>query len=65
MEMRETDIIADCEADLSSGRLCEHGSFTGAIGAALAVILAIADFHIEHVDLVIAGNDAALRANEK
>src|SRR5262245_34411479 len=64
IEMRETQVVANREADFSPRQLGHDSLAAGLEMRALAMALAPWEIHVEHVDLVVAGGDSALRREE-
>ena len=63
--MRKPDVIADGHPDLGEIGLRHHGAVTGAIAIGFAPCFRLADLHIKHVDFVIAGDNPAIRPDQK
>ena len=65
VEVREAQVVADRHPEAEAGRVGEDGAVARAIGGGLAVALGAADVDVEHVDLVVAGADRAVGADEE
>ena len=65
VEAGEAQVVADGEAEAEAGGLGDDGAVARAVGGGFAVALAAVERDVEHVDLVVAGADAALRADEE
>src|SRR5690606_31708828 len=64
-KLREPQVVANGNAKLTEGKLGDGGLVAGRIGCRLTPTLAIVEIDIEHVDLVIGGDQAAIGAEEK
>ena len=65
VEGGKTQVVADRQSQHAPRQIADHGLFAGAIAARLAIALAIAEVDVEHMDLVVARGDVALRRDEK
>src|SRR5881397_2710493 len=63
--MREPHIVADGHAKPAPRRLGDDGAAAGAVGIALAIAFATRQIDVEHMNLVVAGDDAALRVDQE
>ena len=65
VERREAQVVADGHAEADPGGGRDDGLAAGAEGGGFAVALPRAEIDVEHVDLVVARDDAAVRAEEQ
>ena len=65
VEVREAQVVADGEAEHDLARLGQHRLLAGPEGGGFAVALAAVERHVEHVDLVVAGADRAVGADQE
>ena len=65
VQIGETDIIADRQADLRERRLRQDGPITGPEPCRFAEGFGSRHIHVEHVDLVIAGHDRTCRVDQE
>ena len=65
IKIRKPQVITDRHADAAERCGRQNSMIARPIGAGLAIGLAVADIHVEHVNLVIAGDDLASRIDEK
>src|SRR6266480_6129411 len=65
VEMREAHIVADRHPEPAPRGLGDDGPAARTIGVALAVALAARQIDVEHVDLVVAGDDRALGIDQE
>src|SRR5262249_62050854 len=65
VERGKPQVVADGEADPSPWQIGRHRYFAGTVAARLAIAFALADVHVEHMNLVVAGDDVALAIDQK
>src|ERR1051326_903315 len=65
VEMREAHIVADRHAEPTPRRLRDERPAAGPGVVALWIALATRQIDVEHVDLVVAGDEAALRVDQE
>src|SRR5205814_6901575 len=58
-------IVADCESEPTPGQIRRDADLALAVVARFAIALAVAELHVEHVDLVITGEDVTLAVDKK
>ncbi len=64
-QLGEADIIADAEAELAKGQVGHHGLVTGTVDRAFPPAFAIVEIDVEHVDLVIGADLAAVGSEQE
>ena len=65
VQIAEAQVVADGHADAAPRGLRQHRLVAGAERRRLAVALAIGEIDVEHVDLVVARRDGAIRAEQQ
>ena len=65
VQRREAQVVADRQAEPAPGQVGDHGLLARPVAARLAVALAAGEIDVEHVDLVVAGDDLALRIDQE
>ena len=64
-QVRKTQIVAHCHADRSPRQTGGHGPVSGRVGPRLPVGFRFRQYHVEHMNLVVLGNDVSCRRNQE
>ena len=64
MQGREAHVVADGQAELAERRVHDHGRFAGRVGRRLPRRFTGRKIHVEHVQLVVGGDDRAGRIDD-
>ena len=64
-KLREAQIVADGEAELGRADVDDQRLVAGLVGCGFAPALAIVEIDVEHVDLVVAGGERAIRREQQ
>ena len=65
IERGKTQIIADRKPDPAPRQIGRHGDFTRTVAARFAVAFALTDIYVEHMNLIVAGDDLACGVDQK
>ena len=65
VERGEAQVVADGQAEPAPRQVGDHGELAGAVAARFAIALAAGEIDVEHVDLVVARDDLALRVDQE
>src|SRR3954465_3134972 len=65
VQQRKAQIVADCQAKPSPRQIGDDGALARLVTTRLTIALAACKVDVEHVNLVIAGDDLAARINDE
>src|SRR6185437_7541448 len=65
VERREAQVVADAEAEATPRQVCRDRDLARTIVTRLAIAFAAREIDVEHVDLVVARDDLALRIDQQ
>ena len=65
VERREAHVVADRQPDPAPGQVGDHGRLARLVIGGLAIALAAGQIDIEHMDLVVAGEQIAVRPDQE
>ena len=65
IERREAQVVADRQAEPAPRQIGKHRQFARPVVARLAIALAAGEIDVEHVDLVVARDDLAVRVDQE
>src|ERR1700728_5166819 len=65
VQRRKAHVVADREADAAPGQVRDHGGFARLVIGGFAIALATRQIDIEHMDLVIACENVAIRSDQE
>ena len=65
VEVRKADVVTNRHADGQAFQIGDHGFGARMIAVALTVGLGLRDLDVEHVDLVVAGEDRPIASDQE
>ena len=65
VERGKAQVVADRQAEPAPRQVVQHRELAGPVASRLAIALAVGEIDVEHVDLVVARDDLAVRVDQE